>query len=153
VKIPEREAAARVGIATFGENNFAYIEEAGSFVIFTSVLVDTELDYDTPTVKRPCPPNCHLCIESCPTGAIIRPGELEPRKCISFNNWFTQDGFAYNVTTHIPHEIREKMGVHIHGCDVCQEVCPRNRKVLSEASFKDNFLERLAGKFDHCCKG
>lgn len=148
VRIPERATAARAGIATFGKNNFAYIEEAGSFVVLTSFLVDTELDYDKPTVKCPCPPNCHICIDSCPTGAIIQPGELDPRKCISFNNWFTQEGYAYNVTTHIPHDIREKMGVHIHGCDVCQEVCPRNKKVLSDVCFKDNFLERIAEEFD-----
>lgn len=146
--MPDRAAAARAGIATFGKNNFAYIKEAGSFVIFTSVLVDTILDYDTPTEECPCPPNCQVCMESCPTGAIIQPGELEPRKCIGFNNWFAQESSPNNVITHIPHDIREKMGAHIHGCDICQEVCPRNKKALSHTCLRDSFLERIAEKFD-----
>ena len=151
--VPDRLAAARAGIATYGKNNFAYVKGTGSFVILTSVVVDRELDYDEPTIKRQCPQDCHICIDSCPTGAIEAPGVLNPRKCLAFNNWFTQENWLPpnndgSPITHIPHDIRDKMGLRIHGCDVCQEVCPRNKAVLSKACVKDNFLELTAEKFD-----
>lgn len=148
ITLPDRMAAARAGIATYGKNNFAYVEGAGSFNIITSIIVDAELDYDEPTMERPCLEGCTLCIDSCPTQAIVAPGVLDPRKCISFNCWYTQEGRAVNVTTHIPKDIREKMGPRIHGCDVCQEVCPRNQKVLAQSTLKDTYLELLATKFD-----
>lgn len=147
ILLPDREVAVRAGIATFGNNNFAFTERSGSFVIFRTIAVDQVLNYDKSNEgNNPCPPGCHLCMDSCPTGAIVRKGELNPRKCISFNNWMTQEGYVYNVGNEIPTEMREKIGLHIHGCDICQEVCPRNAKILKKERQKDPFIELLAEK-------
>ncbi len=85
-------------------------------------------------------------MDACPTGAIIKPLTLDPRRCISFNAWCTQDGRP-GVTSHIPPDIREKMGTRVHGCDACQEACPRNAAMLKARFPKDPFLVRLAEDF------
>ncbi len=145
--IPERRAAARAGVAAFGKNNFAYVKGIGSFVVLSSFVVDRELDYDTPTEVIHCPERCNACLEACPTRAIYAPLKLDPRRCLAFNNWWTQDGRPPDITGDIPLEIRKKMGARVHGCDVCQEVCPRNRARLKADLPPDPFLEYLAGEF------
>ena len=144
--VPDRAAAARAGCITFGKNNFAYCGEYGSFIIITNLVLDVELEPDIPTMIRECPENCQLCIKACPTGAIELPGRLCPQKCIGFNNWFNQSEKGQNPF--VPEEIRPKLGLHLHGCDVCQEVCPRNRKILNATRVKDPFLETLSKEFD-----
>lgn len=145
--IPERRAAARAGVITFGKNNFAYAKGSGSFVVLSSIVVDRELEYDRPTLKMSCPSKCTACMDACPTGAIYAPLKLNPRRCISFNNWWTQDGRPPNITSCIPHDIRKKIGTRVHGCDVCQEVCPRNQIRLNHKLPKDPFLEMVAKDF------
>ncbi len=127
VYIPERLAAARAGVVTFGKNNFVYLEHASSFIIPTAIVVDKELEYDKPTMEVTCPPDCTLCIDACPTKALYAPLKLNPRLCIAFNNFFTQDNYVKNVNSFIPPEIREKTGTWIYGCDICQKVCPHNQ--------------------------
>ena len=144
--VPERRAAARAGVTTFGMNNFAYAKKIGSFVLLSSIVVDKELEYDTPTYKVKCPKDCTACMDACPTGAIYEPLKLDPRRCIAFNAWWTQDGRPC-VTSYIPPAIREKMGTCVHGCDVCQEACPRNAAKLKAKFPEDPFLVRLAEEF------
>jgi epoxyqueuosine reductase len=144
--IPERRGAARAGTITFGRNNFAYAKKSGSFVVLGSIIVDRELEYDAPTLEVKCPPDCTACMDACPTGAIYEPLKLDPRRCIAFNAWWTQDGRPC-VTSHIPHDIRGKMGTRVHGCDVCQEACPRNSARLKARSPQDPFLVQLAQEF------
>ncbi len=146
ILIPERRAAARAGVTTFGKNNFAYTAKSGSFILLSTIVVDRELDYDTPTWKVKCPEGCTACMDACPTRAIYEPLKLNPRRCIAFNTFWTQDGRPL-VTSHIPPEIREKMGTYIHGCDACQEACPRNSKKLKAMYAEDYFLTKLADKF------
>lgn len=146
--LPERAVAARAGITTYGKNNFAYADGYGSFIVLCSIVMDRELEWDTPTVRRACPKNCRLCIDACPTQALNEPGKLNPSQCIAFNHWFTQEGKAEGISTEIPVEIREKIGCRIHGCDLCQEVCPRNQSVITTASEIDPFLEKLSMDFD-----
>lgn len=141
IGLPARWAGAAAGVTTFGRNNFAYAEGCGSYIIIYTIVIDKELEYDTPTMECPCPPGCHACIDACPMGAIYAPFHLNPKKCISFNNWMTQEGKG---TTHIPEEIREKMGCHIHGCDICQDVCPRNQAKLKEPKKMDPYTAELA---------
>lgn len=139
IDVPQRMACARAGIVTYGKNNFAYTEEDGSFIILYTFIVDRDLEYDAPTVERRCPENCRLCMDACPTGAILSPGRLHPQDCMLFNHIRRDE---------IPTELREKLGQYIHGCDVCQKACPRNRKVLDNASRQDPFLEKLTDDFD-----
>lgn len=139
IELPCRMACARAGLITYGKNNFAYTDEDGSFIILYTFLVDMELPCDTPTIACNCPPNCRLCIDACPTHAILRPGRLLPHSCILDNHMRNGD---------IPLDIRDGIGTAIHGCDICQVVCPRNKKVLARASVKDPFLEALKDDFD-----
>jgi len=144
--VPERRAAARAGVTTFGRNNFAYAKKIGSFILLSSIVVDKELEYDTPTYDIRCPKDCTACMDACPTAAIYEPLKLNPRRCIAFNAWWAQDGRPL-VTSYIPPEIREKMGTRVHGCDVCQEACPRNSAKLKAKLPEDQFLIQLAGEF------
>jgi epoxyqueuosine reductase len=142
VQIPDRLAGATAGVITYGGNNFAYAKGCGSFIIVVTLLVDVELDYDEPTVKRPCPPDCHRCVDACPTGALYEKGKLNPTRCKLY--------FQIRPAE-IPEDLREQMGVSIHGCDLCQEACPRNKPILENRSghaAPDPFLERLADEFD-----
>jgi epoxyqueuosine reductase len=144
--LPERRAAARAGVTTFGKNNFAYAKNTGSFILLSSIVVDKELEYDSPTYEIKCPKDCTACMDACPTGAIYEPLKLDPRRCIAFNAWWTQDGRPC-VTSYIPLEIRKKMGIRVHGCDVCQEACPRNSAKLKAKLPQDPFLVQLAEDF------
>lgn len=144
--VPERQAGARSGVTTFGKNNFAYTEKNGSFIFLSTIVVDKELDYDAPTYNVKCPKNCTACMDACPTKAIYEPLRLNPRRCLGFNHWWTQNGRPL-ATSYIPPEIREKMGLRVHGCDVCQEVCPRNSAKLKAKYPEDPFLVKLAEEF------
>lgn len=93
-----------------------------------------------PTVWRDCPEDCRLCIDACPTHAILAPGRLYPQGCMMNNNQLP--------VGKLPRERWDMLGVHIHGCDECQTACPRNKAVLSRANRKDPLLELLKSKFD-----
>lgn len=139
-ELPQRAACARAGIITYGKNNFAYTNEDGSFNILYTFLVDTELAYDTPTVRCDCPSNCTKCIDACPTQAIIRAGRLAPKDCAMNLHQMPVGDF--------PQQLWDKFGTRIHGCDECQLACPRNQAVIKKAAHKDMLLENLKDKFD-----
>ncbi|WP_165061593.1 epoxyqueuosine reductase [Adlercreutzia sp. ZJ154] len=138
--VPQRIACAEAGIVTFGNNNFAYTEQDGSFVILVTFLVDRELEPSGSEVRNGCPEGCSLCAKACPTGAIIGPSKLDLDRCILFNNQRFAPGAQEDIWI--------DMGERIHGCDVCQVKCPRNHNVLKRATEKDPFLEILAEEFD-----
>ena len=139
--VPQRIACAEAGIVTFGNNNFAYTKQDGSFVVLVTFLVDAELaPTGTGTPANGCPAGCTRCIDACPTGAIIGPQRLDLDRCILFNNQRFEPGAQ--------EEIWADRGERIHGCDVCQEVCPRTHHALANASDTDPFLELLAQEFD-----
>jgi epoxyqueuosine reductase len=144
--IPARLSAARAGVTTYGRNTFAFAEGPGSFVVITPFLIDKELENDKPTMEVKCPPKCTACIDACPTGAILEPLKMNPLRCIAFNTFTTQDGRP-GISSCIPPDIREKMGGWIHGCDICQEVCPRNHKKLTATLPPDEFLMKAAQDF------
>ena len=145
INVPARWAAAKAGITTFGRNTFAYVQGIGSFVVIYTIVIDQELDYDQPTMNCQCPPNCTICMDACPTGAIYEPFKLNPCKCLGYNAWVTQE--KNNMSTVIPKEMREKMGIHMHGCDLCQEACPKNQSKLKSKFPKDEFLEGISQNF------
>lgn len=140
-----RPAAEQAGVASFGQNNFAYIDGVGSFVILYAYMVDKKLEYDQPATSSKCPPNCRACVNACPTNALYAPFKLEPRKCIGYNNWMRQEGRT--ISAIVPREIRPQMGCHIHGCDLCQEVCPRNKAKLAGEYPRDVLLEDIGKRF------
>lgn len=142
--LPDRWAGAMSGVTTYGKNTLAYADGVGSFIILKSVVVDKELEYDPVLDPKStkCPNNCRACLDACPTGALYEPFKLDSKRCISYNT-FSQATFD----AHIPLDIREKMGSVIHGCDVCQQVCPRNQSRLKQNFPRDEFLEIVAGDF------
>ena len=146
--VPERLSAARAGIVTYGKNTFAFAEGIGSFILVTAFIVDAELEYDEPTMEVKCPPKCTACFDACPTGALYESLKMDPRRCIAFNTFMTQDDYLVGVTSYIPPDIREKMGIWIHGCDICQEVCPRNQKKLKAKLSQNEFLTKVAQDFE-----
>jgi len=140
--LPERQVASRAGIGDYGKNGFIYANNGSSFITFSPFLVDVELDYDQPSTQQKCPDGCTLCIDACPTGALYEPYRIDPRKCITLNN--TSNGREAGLPNPIPTEIREKMGTYIHGCDICQESCPRNQTRLKAGLVPNAFLHNIA---------
>ena len=113
----DRAIADRAGVGWFGKNS-NILTSIGSWVVLAQVITDLDLEPDAP-LKKTCG-DCALCMDACPTSAIIGPGVIDNRRCISYLTIENRDG--------IPVELREAIGDRVFGCDVCQDVCPVNRK-------------------------
>ena len=144
--VPDRLAAVRAGVGEIGRNTFVCAPGIGTFVLIHTYIVDAELEYDAPATGTHCPPNCRLCIDACPTGAIIADFRLNPRRCLTFNHVVNVQGFR-NTSPYIDSELRSKMASWVHGCDVCQEVCPRNQAKLKAELPANAFMEETAMHF------
>jgi epoxyqueuosine reductase len=112
----DRAAAARAGIGWLGKNTNLLVPGIGSTVLLCEIVTSAELDLDEP-LKKTCG-SCDACIRVCPTGALVAPGVLDNRRCISY--WTIEHRGV------IPREIRPLIGDWIFGCDLCQDVCPVN---------------------------
>jgi epoxyqueuosine reductase len=127
--VHERYWAIRAGLGWTGKNACLIIPQKGSFFFLSEIILDVELDYDTPFEKNHCG-NCTRCMDACPTGAIVAPGQIDARRCTSYNTIELKDM--------IPTELRGKSQRFIFGCDICQNVCPHNKrfaKPYTESSF------------------
>ena len=114
----DRAAAHRAGVGWFGKNTNILTPSLGSWVFLGQVVTDLELEPDLP-LKKTCG-NCVLCIEACPTDAIVAPYTLDNSRCISH--------LTIENRGTIPSELRPQMQDWVFGCDICQDVCPVNRK-------------------------
>ena len=114
----DRAAANRAGIGWFGKNTNILTPQFGSWVFLGQVITDLELEPDAP-LKKSCG-SCVRCIEDCPTGAIVAPYVVDNARCISY--------LTIENRGAIPRELRPLMGDWVFGCDICQDVCPVNRK-------------------------
>ena len=127
--VPARLAAVSAGIGRFGKNNFFYTEKYGSWVAIDTWVIDSEIEYDEPIRSLNCPEGCNKCIDSCPTGALNKPLSMNRGKCIA------QLTNRPDLQTE---ELNTKLGTWIYGCDVCQNVCPKNKNKWEE---KEDFAD------------
>lgn len=116
----EKALARRAGLGWTGKNSLLLTRKSGSFFFIGGIITDLELEYNQNPGKEYCG-KCKLCIEACPTGAIARPGVLDVRKCISYLT-------IENRACGLPAELKGNFRNRIFGCDICQDVCPWNRK-------------------------
>lgn len=115
--ILERAWAARAGLGFIGKNGMLIVPGQGSFVLLGEVITTLSLAPDEPVADR-CGA-CTLCIDVCPTKAIVADRVLDARLCISY--------LTIELRSPIPEPLREKVQDHLFGCDDCQTVCPYNR--------------------------
>lgn len=109
--------AAKSGLGWMGKNTNLLSKKAGSFFFVAELIVDLELEYDTPVTDH-CG-SCTACIDACPTQAIVEPYKVDGSKCISY--------FTIELKDQLPQEMKGRFDDWMFGCDVCQDVCPWNR--------------------------
>src|SRR5690349_3004922 len=113
--VQERVYAQHAGLGWIGKNSCVINPELGSWMFLSGIAISLDFPADAPIVDQ-CG-SCTLCIDACPTGALVDPHELDATKCISYLTIETPE---------IKEEQRPLLGQHIWGCDICQDVCPFN---------------------------
>ncbi|MBD3861654.1 tRNA epoxyqueuosine(34) reductase QueG [Bacillus sp. 28A-2] len=115
-ELSDRAVAERAGIGFSAKNCMIITPEFGSYVYLAEMITNVPFEPDE-KIEDQCG-TCNKCVDSCPTGALVNPGQLNSQRCISF---LTQTkGF-------LPDEFRSKIGNRLYGCDTCQIVCPINK--------------------------
>ena len=138
----ERSLGRAAGLGWIGRNTCLINQKLGSFCFLGELLTTLQIEPDFPPPDR-CG-SCRRCIDACPTAAIVPSPdggfELDSRLCISY--------FTIELRGSVPEEHRARMGNHLFGCDICQDVCPWNRKSSRVDTERSDFvappLERFA---------
>lgn len=128
--IVERVYAKYAGIGWLGKNTCLINQKIGSWLFLGVIITSLEITPDLPAPDR-CG-TCTRCIDACPTNAFVAPHQLDSNKCIAY--------LTIEKRGSIPEELREGIGHQVFGCDICQDVCPWNRK--APATSKPEFQPR-----------
>ena len=117
----ERTIAAEAGIGWIGKNTCFINQRLGSWLLLAVIITSLRVEEETPLqlAADRCG-TCTRCIDACPTGALVAPREMDATRCIAY--------LTIEKKGSIPEELREPMGRQIFGCDICQDVCPWNRR-------------------------
>ncbi len=127
--IPAKSMAARTTLGSYGKNAILQNPKFGSYLGLTVIVTNAPLELDTPA-KDFCK-KCTKCMDACPTGALTVPYQCDIEKCITFH--------TVNNKGEMPDLIRENSGTIIAQCEICQDVCPYNRKL----TIQDNISRPL----------
>jgi len=115
--VMEKAWAERAGIGWLGKNTLVLRRDLGSWFFLATILTTLELEPDSPVADQ-CG-GCRLCLDACPTNALVNPRVLDSNKCISYQTIENRGD--------VPEDIAVNHSDWVFGCDICQEVCPWNR--------------------------
>jgi epoxyqueuosine reductase len=132
--VQERVYAQYAGLGWIGKNTCVINPEIGSWLFLSEILCSLPLEPDAPALDQ-CG-TCRLCIDSCPTGAIVDPYVVDATRCLSY--------LTIELKGTVPIEDRESFGRHAYGCDICQEVCPWNAQPAAPGDAGSPWLPRTA---------
>ncbi len=127
IPILERAWAQRAGVGFIGKNAMLIVPGLGSHVILSTVVTTAELPADAPMEEK-CG-SCRLCLDACPTGAIVADRVVDARRCVSY--------LTIEHEGPVDPELREGIGEWFLGCDACQDVCPFNRTSAKPSVYAD----------------